>query len=120
MWYTKEKEGDDVHSKNSEITIEVVGDGVTRRILSYSDKIMVVELNFKSGAAGTMHEHYHEQVIYVVSGKIAYREEGKPDTIMTAGDSYYIAPNLVHGALALEDSKILDIFTPAREDFLKK
>lgn len=34
------------------------------------------------------------------------------------GDSYYVAPNELHGATALEDAVILDIFTPQREDFL--
>ena len=36
------------------------------------------------------------------------------------GDTYYVAPNVTHGVVALEDTKLLDIFTPKRENFIKK
>ena len=35
------------------------------------------------------------------------------------GDTYYVPPGVLHGATALEDAVILDIFTPQREDFLE-
>lgn len=109
-----------MHIKNSDIVLENISEGVSRKILSYSDKLMSVELNFQKNAVGAMHKHPHEQITYVISGKVCYQEEGKPDAIMITGDSYYIPPNSMHGMIALEDSKILDIFTPVREDFLKK
>ncbi|MDR3258571.1 MAG: cupin domain-containing protein [Fusobacteriaceae bacterium] len=109
-----------MHTKNSEIIIEQVSTGIKRKILSHSEKLMLVELSMANGAQGSKHSHPHEQITYVVSGKVSFYEEGKPDSILIAGDSYYITPNSVHGLIALEDSKILDIFTPAREDFLKK
>lgn len=59
----------------------------------------------------------HEQVSYVLSGSFEYEVEGKK-YILHKGDSYYVAPNENHGATALEDAVILDIFTPQREDFL--
>jgi quercetin dioxygenase-like cupin family protein len=109
-----------MHTKNSEIILEEVSEKITRKILSHSEKLMLVELNMKDGAQGSRHSHPHEQITYVVSGKISFYEEGKPDSILIAGDSYYFKPNAVHGLIALEDSVIVDIFTPAREDFLKK
>ncbi len=39
--------------------------------------------------------------------------------IITAGDTYYTAPNEPHGVVALTDGILLDVFTPQREDFLK-
>ena len=59
----------------------------------------------------------HEQVSYILSGSFQYEVEGKTYTLHK-GDSYYVAPNELHGATALEDAVILDIFTPQREDFL--
>jgi quercetin dioxygenase-like cupin family protein len=35
------------------------------------------------------------------------------------GDSYYADKNVMHGVVALEDSVLLDGFTPMRKDFLK-
>ena len=89
----------------------------TRRILAHGGGMMGVEASFEKGAVGTMHRHPHEQVSYVLSGSFEYEVEGKK-YILHKGDSYYVAPNENHGATALEDAVILDIFTPQREDFL--
>ena len=76
--------------------------GITRRILAHGGGMMGVEASFEKGA---------------VSGSFEYEVEGKK-YILHKGDSYYVAPNENHGATALEDAVILDIFTPQREDFL--
>lgn len=91
--------------------------GITRRILAHGGGMMGVEASFEKGAVGTMHRHPHEQVSYVLSGSFEYEVEGKK-YILHKGDSYYVAHNENHGATALEDAVILDIFTPQREDFL--
>jgi quercetin dioxygenase-like cupin family protein len=36
----------------------------------------------------------------------------------SAGDNFIVASNVTHQACALEDSVVLDIFTPTREDYL--
>lgn len=93
--------------------------GITRRILARGGNIMGVEVTFKKGAVGSVHEHMHEQVSYIVSGSFEYTEDGVVHQLK-AGDSYYVPRHVLHGAVALEDSVILDIFTPQREDFLEK
>jgi len=45
---------------------------------------------------------------------------GEKKEIVKAGDTYYVTPNVLHGVLALEESTILDVFTPQRDDFLKQ
>lgn len=91
--------------------------GITRRILARGGAMMGVEASFKKDAVGAAHRHPHEQVSYVVSGSFEYEGEGEKH-ILYQGDSYYVAPDQLHGARALEDAVILDIFTPQREDFL--
>lgn len=54
---------------------------------------------------------------YILSGCFEYEVEGQK-YILHKGDSYYVAPDLLHGAVALEEGVILDIFTPQRTDFL--
>jgi quercetin dioxygenase-like cupin family protein len=34
------------------------------------------------------------------------------------GDSYHVPPDVPHGVVALDDGVLIDVFTPAREDFL--
>lgn len=91
--------------------------GITRRILARGGQMMGVEASFKKGAVGSIHQHPHEQVSYIVSGSFEYIAD-ETKYLLKAGDSYYVEPNVAHGATALEDSVILDIFTPQREDFL--
>lgn len=94
-----------------------VADGVTRKKLAYSENLMACEMHFKKGAVGALHSHPHEQITYVVSGKFEFSIGGKK-VIISAGDSTYKQPNIVHGAVCLEDGVLIDIFTPARKDFL--
>ena len=81
--------------------------------------MMAVEVYFEKGAIGAPHQHPHEQIGYVIKGSIEYQEEGLGKKILVAGDSYYVAPNKVHGVVALEETVLLDVFTPMREDFIK-
>lgn len=103
---------------NQEIKGENLGGGVTRKVLSYSENIMAAELEFEKGAIGALHSHVHEQIGYVVSGSLKLLG-GETDIVLHAGDTYYIAPKEEHGVIALEKTKLLDIFTPMRKDFLK-
>ena len=103
--------------KYEDITPTTPEPGITRRILARGGAMMGVEASFAKGAVGSAHRHPHEQVSYILSGSFEYQVEGEK-YILHKGDSYYVAPDLLHGATALEDSVILDIFTPQREDFL--
>ena len=109
-----------MYTENHSVVPNDIGGGVTRKILSYSKNLMTVELSFPKGATGAKHSHPHEQIGYIVSGSLIYQEEGQEDKILHTGDTYYVAPNVVHGVEILEDTKLLDIFTPMREDFIGK
>ncbi|MCR5107436.1 MAG: cupin domain-containing protein [Lachnospiraceae bacterium] len=104
---------------NSEKEYRDLGGGVLRKVLAYSDNIMNVELLFEKGAKGEMHSHPHEQIGYVIEGSLVFHEEGKEDVTLNTGDTYIVAPNVSHGIDCLTRVKLLDIFTPKREDFLK-
>lgn len=106
-----------MYTINSEIVAKDLGKGVTRKVLSYSENIMAVELTFKKGAVGELHKHPHEQIGYIVSGSLKLLG-GKEEVVLKAGDTYYMAPEEIHGVEALEDTVLLDIFTPMRKDFL--
>ena len=96
-----------MYVKNSDKEYQDLGGGVVRKVLAYSDNIMNVELLFEPGAKGEMHAHPHEQI-----------EEGKEDVTLNTGDTYIVGPNVPHGIDCLTKVKLLDIFTPMREDFI--
>ena len=95
-----------------------LGGGVGRRILSHDKDMMAVEVSFEKGAIGAMHSHPHVQISYVLEGKFE-ATIGDEKKIIGVGDTYYTVPDIPHGVVCLEKGKLLDIFTPQREDFLK-
>ena len=97
---------------------DVVGEGVRRQIMAYDDSIMLVNVEFKKGGIGQMHKHYHAQVTQVVSGsfKVTIGDDTK---VLNGGDAFYIPPNIMHGAICLEDGVLIDVFSPIREDFME-
>lgn len=103
---------------SSEGEWETMAPGVTRKILGYDDALMMVVVKFETGAVGAMHHHPHRQVTYVAAGKFDAEIDGVKRTIK-AGDCFFVAPELEHGVVALEPGTLIDVFAPAREDFLK-
>ena len=103
---------------NKEKEYKDLGGGTIRKVLAYSDNIMNVELRFEKGAVGAMHKHPHEQIGYIIEGTLIYKEEGREDKTLSTGDSYIVAPNVMHGIECVTEVKLLDIFTPMREDFI--
>ncbi|WP_153448880.1 cupin domain-containing protein [Vibrio algicola] len=98
---------------------EDIGDGIKRKIVGYTDDLMAVHLRFDKGAIGAPHTHeIHDQIGYVVSGSFE-AEIGGEKRVLTAGDAYIASKHTEHGAIALEEGSILlDMFSPARQDFL--
>lgn len=105
---------------NNEIELETLNDKVSRKIIARGGDMMMVEAHFKKGGGGgNTHNHHHEQTTYCIKGKFEFII-GDERKIISVGDSLYMEPNIPHGCKALEDDSILlDVFAPQREDFLK-
>jgi quercetin dioxygenase-like cupin family protein len=90
--------------------------GLRRQVMSYSPAMMLVRHTMTAGWVGTRHSHPHEQMVYILRGRIRFEH---PSGVFVAGpgDSFLVPGNVPHQASALEDSEVLDIFTPAREDY---
>ena len=103
---------------NQDITPTPCEPGVSRRILSYNEKVMMCEITFEKGAKGNMHRHLHTQVTYIVKGSFAFTVDGET-RVVHQGDSVLMPSNSLHGCECLEAGILCDVFTPMREDFLK-
>ena len=99
--------------------LETVVEGkVSRRVKSYSNNLMIVQVYFQDGAIGEEHQHEHEQISYCAEGVFDYSIEDKVYR-MKKGDTIYVPKNLMHGCkLISQKGTLLDIFTPCREDFI--
>jgi len=96
---------------------ESVGEGIVRQLLGYNDSILMAKVEFEAGAVGAVHAHPHTQVTYVVSGEFDVFIDGV-ETRLGPGDSFFIAPNLDHGAVCRKAGVLIDVFSPVRDDFL--
>ena len=103
---------------NDDVKLTDLGGGVSRKILSYNDELMSVEVHFEKGAVGATHTHPHVQISYVLEGSFE-ATIGDETKIIKKGDTYITEPDVPHGVVCLEAGTLLDIFTPKRADFLK-
>jgi quercetin dioxygenase-like cupin family protein len=78
---------------------------------------MLVRWEFKKGALAARHSHPHEQIVVMVRGRLRL-VVGDDETVMGPDDIVVIPPQVPHAAEALEDTVVIDIFSPPREDFL--
>ncbi len=100
-----------------ETTITEMAPGVTRKVLSWSEELMLCEITFEKGAVGKNHAHPHLQVSYVVDGSFSFTIDGETKTIQQ-GDSVYMPSNAEHSLVALTHGVLIDVFNPKRDDFL--
>ncbi len=114
---TRMREQSAAFVKADTIPKEDLGGGISRQILGYGPDLMVVRVWFDEGAVGEVHAHPHSQSTLVESGKFEVFVDGNKQ-VLGAGDAFYIAPHLDHGAVCLEAGVLIDTFSPAREDFL--
>ena len=70
----------------------------------------------KQGTKMAEHNHMHEQITYIIVGQLDMMIGGKPCSL-TAGMYYIIPSNVPHGAFAVTDCKVIDVFNPTREDY---
>lgn len=70
----------------------------------------------KAGSILPAHKHVHEQITYIIEGRLDMTIDGKL-CILREGMYYVIPSNVVHSAIANVDCKVIDVFNPVREDY---
>jgi quercetin dioxygenase-like cupin family protein len=101
----------------AELAWESPEPGVERQVLAYDASLMMVRVRFAAGAAGALHSHPHRQASYVAEGVFEVRI-GAEHRVLRSGDSFIVAPDEMHGVVARGAGVLIDVFTPAREEFV--
>lgn len=91
-------------------------DGIRRKTLVFGDNMLLTEFRLEGGKTLTMHRHPQEQTGYLVSGHIVLTIGSEPHDL-SPGDSWSIPGSTEHGAVVLEDSIAVEVFSPVREDY---
>ena len=90
--------------------------GLTRQVLAFDERMMLVRHVMQPGWIGARHSHPHEQLVYVIRGHLRFT---LGDAVFEAqsGDSFLVPGGVEHQASAMEESEVLDVFSPLREDY---
>ncbi|MDQ2868293.1 MAG: cupin domain-containing protein [Verrucomicrobiota bacterium] len=91
--------------------------GIRRRTIAHGHAMYQMVAELKAGSTMPEHSHPHEQVTYILSGRMKLIVDGVPHELKT-GDAFYLASNAKHGAETIEDTRVLDTFNPPREEYL--
>lgn len=91
-------------------------EGLERQVLAFTPRVMLVRHVLKAGWKGVRHSHRHEQLVYVISGRLHFTS-GDATFEAGPGDSFVVPGGVEHQAAALEDAEVLDVFVPFREDY---
>lgn len=98
-----------------------VKEGVQRRLI-HTEKLMMVVIDFNNGPwrePDPAHNHIHEQTTYVVEGEIIFFCEEESEQRLKPGDMFSVPSGKQHTIQLLTKTvKLIDSFTPLREEFL--
>ena len=91
--------------------------GIKRRTQASGLTMYQMLAHLEAGAVMPEHRHPQEQLVTIVSGRMRLIVAGTPHEL-AAGDSYYLAGNVPHGVEVLEETRVLDTFSPPRNEYL--
>ncbi|HEX7374662.1 MAG TPA: 4a-hydroxytetrahydrobiopterin dehydratase [Steroidobacteraceae bacterium] len=103
----------------SSLPVEQVNPAMTRQML-HGDRILVAATRFKGGYRVPQHQHPHEQITLVHSGRLQFLlGADRSETIEVGpGEALVIPGNVPHEALCIGEVDSMDVFSPVREDWL--
>jgi quercetin dioxygenase-like cupin family protein len=104
-------------TKKSSRNFRPLIDGVSMRPLAWEEKTILCEFKLEKGHKIPSHQHPCEQTGYLISGKLNFRID-KIWHLAETGDSWSIPENLEHEVEILENSVVLELFSPIRPDYL--
>jgi quercetin dioxygenase-like cupin family protein len=108
---------DKMFTKKSEEGYRGLVEGVEMKALAHGEKTLLAKFHLKKGAIIPGHQHIHEQTGFMISGKMIFNI-GSDQYECEPGDSWCIPGAVEHGVEVLDDSVVIEVFSPVREDYL--
>ena len=99
----------------SEIKQRELAKGIKGRYF-HTNAMTIGFVDIEKGAILPAHSHVHEQTTQIIEGQLEMTIDGVTQ-ILEPGTITLIPSNVIHGANALTDCKVVDIFCPVREDY---
>jgi quercetin dioxygenase-like cupin family protein len=91
--------------------------GIRRRTVTHGQTMYQMIAELKAGTKMAEHQHPQEQIIHILSGRMRVFANGGTHELR-AGESYYLASNVPHGVETPEETRVLDTFSPPRDEYI--
>ena len=101
-----------------DVPSEQINEAIARRYIT-GDSVTIGRFELKRGGIVPSHSHANEQISIVLSGALLFRIAGQ-ETIVRAGEVMQIPGNVAHEVAVLEDTLVVDVFSPVRQDWIDK
>jgi len=107
-----------VQHRWSDIAAEQINAQVSRQYIT-ADRVTIARFELKQGGIVPRHAHENEQVSLVLSGALLFKIDGREITVR-GGEAMQIPGNIAHEVEVLEDTLVMDVFCPIRQDWIDK
>ena len=91
--------------------------GIQRQTLASGKTMYQMLATLEAGSKMPPHQHPQEQIVHILSGRMKLIVDGTPHD-MKSGDSFYLASNVPHGVETIEETRVVDTFSPPRDEYL--
>lgn len=102
-------------SKERDLPLQEVFPGITGHLV-HTEHSTIADFRIAAGTELPLHHHHHEQTSTVLEGRFLFEIDGE-ERECAAGDVAVIPGNMPHRGRALTDCRIIDVFSPVREDY---
>lgn len=103
--------------KQENPTVEICP-GIARRTVASGETMYQMIATLAAGSRMPQHQHRQEQIVHILEGHMRLLVDGVPHDLVK-GDSFYLASNVLHGVETVLATRVLDTFSPPRDDYLK-
>ena len=103
-------------SRFSNVPPRAILDGAIQGRYVHAQAMTIGEVSLDPNTIVPMHEHPHEQLTYVIDGRFEFTVGGET-TVLEPGMVALIPGSVIHGGRTLTACKVIDIFSPIREDY---
>jgi quercetin dioxygenase-like cupin family protein len=102
----------------SDMPVESITPAIDRKFIT-ADRVTLAQFQLKAGGVVPRHAHEQEQLTYIVSGALKFIVDGQT-LVASSGDVVQIPSGLAHEIEVLQDSSVMDVFAPVRQDWIDK
>ena len=100
----------------ADIPVRRILDGTIRGHYAHATSMTIGEVLLDANSVVPMHEHPHEQLTYVIEGQFKFTV-GDETTLLQPGMVALIPAGVKHGGTTLTACRVIDVFSPIREDY---